>query len=174
MSRQRHYFTRPWYWLFLNLLGATYGGCMKCGDKWSWKVEHSIETFSHGMFPCCEECWRKISDEERIHYVNRLCDDWLRTGLSLQETEDRRNEAIDLIRKGEPYNSSSYCWCGYQAQTVGCHGDISFSICWKGHIHVTSFTQKFKPQYVTKEEFEQMKKLEERGGSGFAVTLTEM
>jgi hypothetical protein len=60
---------------FRNLLGrrAGYGGCLACGDTWSWKKNHVTHyTTFNGCFPLCEECWAGMTIDERLHYYRIL------------------------------------------------------------------------------------------------------
>jgi len=55
----------------LNWVGDQqgYGGCNRCGDRWSWKKLHNLELASGiGCFPLCEECWKNTTKEEKLAY----------------------------------------------------------------------------------------------------------
>lgn len=70
---------------FKNIRGKAKGisGCARCGDNWDWKKEHQIP-YQHDakgrvqglMFPVCEECYQKISPEERMEYCVQLWKSW--------------------------------------------------------------------------------------------------
>ena len=54
-----------------------YSGCLCCGDKWNWKPKHIIPYGNAaGMFPLCDECYDRLSPEERYHYCQELWRDW--------------------------------------------------------------------------------------------------
>ena len=63
-----------------NTLGHLrgFGDCMHCGGTWDWKEGHTIMySESGGMFPLCEECYKKLSIEEVEHYIKELVDWWI-------------------------------------------------------------------------------------------------
>ena len=75
-----------------NIVGKLqgYSGCSHCGGTWNWKQGHSIPTsiskvkaladgtpyYPSGMFPLCEECYRKLSPQERYSYCRKLWVSW--------------------------------------------------------------------------------------------------
>lgn len=87
-----------------NFLGSLrgYSGCLRCGDSWSWKKDHSIPCDEHGsgIFPLCEECWLKIDKDEKIFWVKEL-ENWWQSMKPLNE-ENRLTivNAIKTIEQG--------------------------------------------------------------------------
>lgn len=62
-----------------NFIGSLqgYSGCSHCGGTWNWKKDHNIPySDSGGMFPLCEECYQKLSPEERYDYCLELWRSW--------------------------------------------------------------------------------------------------
>jgi len=58
--------------LVLNFYGRIigYGGCLRCGDTWNWKMAHATQyTHQKSCFPLCEECWSKIYIPQRLVYI---------------------------------------------------------------------------------------------------------
>lgn len=72
---------------------AGYGGCLRCGDSWSWKPSHTTYygnaqaqpskdhpspeiVASKGCFPLCEECWSSLTIRQRLPYYETLVDMW--------------------------------------------------------------------------------------------------
>lgn len=67
-----------------NLKGriAGYGCCLRCGDTWDWKPEHVTHYRTEGWpkegcFPLCEECWERLTPEERWPFYDGLVDKWI-------------------------------------------------------------------------------------------------
>ena len=52
---------------------------MRCGDSWYWKSSGEIGN-ELMMFPVCDECWSKISGEQKHKYIELLVDKWLKEG----------------------------------------------------------------------------------------------
>ena len=75
-----------------NLIGHArgIGGCLCCGDRWSWKPIHSTYySSSRGCFPLCESCWQAASSSEIRRYYSEIVKLWRRGGsLYSQEKED--------------------------------------------------------------------------------------
>jgi len=85
-----------------NLFGSLrgYGGCMRCGDSWSWKKDHTIPCKDGGIFPLCEECWSEISEEEKIFWVRELERKWRSQGIVYVYHRSKLDEAIKAIKEG--------------------------------------------------------------------------
>lgn len=68
-----------------NLIGSFQGfsACHHCHGTWNWKKGHTIPyrlDGMAGMFPLCEECYEKLSPQERYKYCIELYDSWGRPG----------------------------------------------------------------------------------------------
>ncbi len=75
-----------------NLIGHAQGigGCLCCGDRWSWKPIHNTDYLSgRGCFPLCEPCWQAAGPSEIRYYYSELVRLWRRGGSFYnQEFED--------------------------------------------------------------------------------------
>lgn len=83
-----------------NMVGWLKGcnGCSHCGGKWNWKQEHIIYyTKTNGMFPLCEECYEKLSPQERYDYCIEVWNSWGRPD---------NEAAFDMIAKNVGLESS--------------------------------------------------------------------
>ncbi len=65
-----------------NWLGAVYGGCHRCRDRWNWKEPQYVDYYEYedggtsGMFPLCKECYNQLTPKERYPYYRRLYFSW--------------------------------------------------------------------------------------------------
>ena len=82
-----------------------FGGCMRCGDSWSWKpmqiIDYEWISFGlggRGMFPLCKECFQECEDEEVVGYCRALWNKWDRGKEPFPEENIRKGIAI--IRNG--------------------------------------------------------------------------
>lgn len=50
--------------------------CYWCGGTWNWKEPHRLcsNDGTLGISPCCEECWKIMSLEQKIDALKRLYD----------------------------------------------------------------------------------------------------
>ena len=94
--------------MFKNVKNANgyargYGGCLRCGDRWNWKSHHVIPYGGGaGMFPLCEECYNKLSPEERYRYCRELAREWEKWGRSEEDIDlDVVREHIGLVSSEE-------------------------------------------------------------------------
>lgn len=75
-----------------RLLG--FGGCLRCGDSWHWKPEHTTEDGEGGSFPLCEECWLALeTPEARWPYYEKLVALW-EEGMPVGSRERLYREAL--------------------------------------------------------------------------------
>jgi hypothetical protein len=82
-----------------NLAGKATGfpGCYRCGDSWSWKLEHQTRfSETESCFPLCEECWSALTPAARWPYYEALIADWV-----ADEEPDAR-QLLYLTALGEP------------------------------------------------------------------------
>ena len=83
-----------------------YSGCSCCGDTWNWKKEHSIPySDSGGMFPLCEECYQKLTPQERFDFCRKL---WISWGAPDKVDFDRIAREVGL-RSSAPSARSDEC-----------------------------------------------------------------
>ncbi len=83
-----------------NIVGNTggYSGCAHCGDTWNWKKIHSIpyNDRGSGMFPVCDECYKKLSPQERYDYCRALWRSWNSPGKDIDW--DKIKEYVGLTK----------------------------------------------------------------------------
>jgi len=50
-----------------RLLAPGYGTCWNCGWPWKYVKPHStMYNNGHGCFPLCEQCWERMTVEQRL------------------------------------------------------------------------------------------------------------
>ena len=56
-----------------------YGGCYRCGDRWSWKRPHDTPyTEWSSCFPLCSECWDELRTPiARLPLYRKMWIHWL-------------------------------------------------------------------------------------------------
>ena len=76
--------------------------CFHCGLPWAIVDEHSVtviecteEHLGSGFFTCCEYCWRKMTDLEKIDSVIDLFNEWEESGGSPYTQE----EMLDALER---------------------------------------------------------------------------
>lgn len=82
-----------------NFIGNSkgFGTCLKCKDSWYWKKYHvTYFVEGRGMFPLCEECYQKITPEERFAWHKKLLDEWSEED---QEFRNFYSEALETIKQ---------------------------------------------------------------------------
>ncbi len=86
-----------------NLIGygQGVGGCLRCGDKWSWKPIHSTYySTTHGCFPLCQPCWQTAGPNQIQRYYRELVKLWRRNGSFYSQEFEDAIVAVALEEKG--------------------------------------------------------------------------
>ncbi|MEN3369987.1 MAG: hypothetical protein V7609_2130 [Verrucomicrobiota bacterium] len=49
------------------------GECGRCLDSWLWKPHHTTDfTSRDGVFPLCEDCWKRLTPDERLPFYRAM------------------------------------------------------------------------------------------------------
>ena len=86
-----------------NTLGKSrgYGNCSCCHDSWMYKESHTTYyTEYKGTFPLCEECWSRMTIEQRLHHYHVIVDNWVHS-RNLSEREEYRELLIKAVMEGK-------------------------------------------------------------------------
>jgi hypothetical protein len=67
--------------------GGVFGKCAHCGGSWAVKSPHWTWYSSAAIGPICEECYEKLSPEERWPYYEALLSEWENWGEKLSDEE---------------------------------------------------------------------------------------
>lgn len=77
------------------------GTCLCCGRHWS-EVKHHVTHHSRksGVFPLCEECWGRMSPEDRLPFYEALMIQWEQIdGYTITPAEREEIKAAVLAGK---------------------------------------------------------------------------
>lgn len=88
---------------YYQLMYPSDSTCYHCGLPWSVVKIHSItvhdvtsEPVGDGFFTCCEYCWKRMTDLEKIDSVLDLFFKWYRTN---HETPFTQEEMLDALAR---------------------------------------------------------------------------